>query len=143
MKLIAGICFAVIALALSNKKSVLCKLKLNFIKETCDFILLCKEMIRYSRAEVKSICRISVKKFPSLSFLRGIEGKCYGYESEIAEFMMQIGSSDITGQLDMCQRYYDFFKNEYDKKKEELEKESKVYKALGIFAGTAIIVILI
>ena len=143
-KLIAGLCFAAICMVYANRKSTLCKLKLGFISEILAFLRMCKEMIRYLRTEVGGILRIAANKYPNLKFIKdGNFTNCFGYECEIKDFMERIGSSDLNGQIDLCQRYLDFFENEYVANKEELQKQAKTYKALGLFGAAAIIVIFI
>lgn len=144
IKMAAGFCFAIVSIVFANKKSVLCKQKSIFLKEMTAFLTLCREMIRYSRMEVSNIRRISASKFSSLTFIHDNSYRsCFGYENEVEEFMTQIGSTDLNGQVELCERYYGFFKDEYENSKSELEKESKTYNALGIFGAAAIMVIFI
>ncbi len=145
LRIIAGICFSVLAITYGYKKSYDSLNKIRFLKELCDFITYCKEMIRYSRNDIKSIFNRASKKYASLAFLNDSQSSSclYGYESEIEEFLSLLGKSDLSGQLQLLERYETYFNKEYQSKKEDIKKESKIFKALGIFAGSAVLVIFI
>lgn len=55
----------------------------------------------------------------------------------LLQFGSQLGKTDIDGQLKHIMLYKDFFKKQLDDAEEAIIKKSKLYKTMGLFAGTA------
>ncbi len=55
----------------------------------------------------------------------------------ILQFGAQLGKTDIDGQLKHIKLYKDFFKKQLDEAEEAIAKKSKLYKTMGLFAGSA------
>lgn len=144
IRIISGICFAVSVGMFFIGKSKQVNEKGTFLKEILSFILYTKDSIRYTRTDILTIKKMSIKKFPSLKFLcEGINKNCFGYEKDVSYFMQLIGKSDLQGQIELCEMYYGLFKSSYDTEKDKVERLSKTYGALGLFGATALFVIFI
>lgn len=55
----------------------------------------------------------------------------------LLQFGSQLGKTDIDGQLKHIKLYKDFFKKQLDDAEDAIVKKSKLYKTMGLFAGTA------
>lgn len=55
----------------------------------------------------------------------------------LLQFGSQLGKTDIDGQLKHIKLYKDFFKKQLDDAEDAIVKKSKLYKTIGLFAGTA------
>ena len=144
IKILAGICFAISLGVFFIKKANQTNLKGYFLNDMINFIAFVKDSVRYTRTDIPTIKQVAVKRFPYLKFLtEGIKNNCYEFGTEIESFMQEIGKSDVIGQVELCDRYYDFFKKIYDKEKYMIEKSVKTYFALGLFSATALLVLFI
>ena len=144
IRIISGICFAISVGMFFYKKSSLYISKGKFLNELVSFIAYVKDSVRYTRTDVLTIKNISAKKFQTLNFLTdGINKNCFGYEKEIEAFVNGLGKTDIKGQLELCERYYNSFKSLKEKEMEQIEKNSKAFGALGLFSATVFLVIFI
>lgn len=55
----------------------------------------------------------------------------------LLQFGSQLGKTDIDGQIKHIKLYKDFFKKQLDDAEDAIVKKSKLYKTMGLFAGTA------
>lgn len=55
----------------------------------------------------------------------------------LLEFGSQLGKTDIDGQLKHIKLYKTFFANQLSEAEEAISKKSKLYKTMGLFAGSA------
>ncbi len=61
----------------------------------------------------------------------------------LIEFGSALGSTDIEGQLKHIELYQKMFAAKLDESKTELQKKSAVYKALGLFGGISVAIIIL
>lgn len=144
VKMLSGICFSISLVMYFLKKANQVNSKNHFLNDITNFIVFVKDSIRYTRTDIMTIQKASINKFPYLKFLTdGVNNNCFGYEKYVNIFMQGIGTTDITGQMELCDRHYDFFKKAYDFEKENNDKNMKTYFALGLFSAAAILVVFI
>lgn len=58
-------------------------------------------------------------------------------------FFMQLGLSDLEGQLLMTKKYHEFFRSRFENLQEESLKKCRLYNSLGALGGAFIAVILV
>ena len=144
IKLLAGVCFSISLGVFFVKKANQINSKGYFLNDKVNFISYVKDSVRYTRTDIYSIKKVSINRFPYLVFLTdGINNNCYEFGNEVESFIQGIGKTDVIGQMELCDRYYDFFKNRYDTEKDKIEKSVKTYFALGLFSAAALLVVFI
>lgn len=55
----------------------------------------------------------------------------------LLQFGSQLGKTDIDGQLKHIKLYKEFFKKQLENAEDAIVKKSRLYKTMGLFAGTA------
>lgn len=144
IKLLSGVCFSVSLGMYFVKKANLINSKGYFLNDMINFIAFVKDSVRYTRTDILTIKKVSTKKFSNLKFLtKGINNNCFGFEKDVDLFMQGIGKTDIVGQMELCERYFEFFKNTYEIEKKKIEQSVKSYCALGLFSAAALLVVFI
>lgn len=123
------------------KKSYYC------LEEICRFIIFIKEEIRYKSSSVLMLREQFINQKYRFVFWNdekiGISKLCDGNINALFDdFCIKLGTSDVTGQIALCEQYGELFAKMKTEKEKTIPSKSKIYLAFSLLLSLCTLVVL-
>ena len=126
---------------------VMFKSKLEFTYETIGDVFLEISQIIYENNNNIFIDTLKDNRDLYISWAEAVDNEKNGFNFEDKEIIKMfgklLGKTDINGQLSQIELTQNLIKKQIEKAEYEKDKNSKLYKTLGIISGMAICIILV
>ncbi len=162
LKILGGALIVLAGYFIGRQKSQKLYCRRNFLKNITVFLSSLQTSLRYDCSDIFTIvtesakrqgldcleCRSSGKSFAEtwyekISCLPNEYSALKSDKELLNKFGENLGATDVEGQLKHIELYKTQFEKQLSFAEEDIAKKAKLYKTLGLFAGTAVVLMII